>query len=111
MKHITLILLIILSGCSWSKSEIRWGIETCVATGADIYTTTQMLNNPDNYERNPIMGRHPSNTKVITYMVSSQILALTVAHFVPKWRKWILGSKTVVNFGAAIHNTRLDWDE
>jgi len=112
MKHtITLILLIILAGCSWSKSEVRWGISSCIATGADIYTTTQMLNNPDNYERNPIMGRHPSDTTVISYMITSQTLVLTIAHFMPEWRKWILGSKTAINLGWAINNTRLDWSE
>jgi len=111
MKSIMLILLITLTGCSWSKSEIRWGLASCVATGADIHTTTRMLDNPNNYERNPIMGRHPSDATVISYMITSQILVLTIAHFVPEWRKWILGSKTAINFAWAINNTQLDWDE
>ena len=112
MKHIPIILvLIILTGCSWSKTEIRWGIASCVAAAADTYTTLGFLNNRNNHECNPIMGRHPSDTTVVTYMITSQILALSIAHIVPKYRSWILGGKTAVNLGCAINNTRLDWNE
>ena len=110
-KYIMLIMLVFLSGCSWSKLEIGYGIASCFATGTDAYTTMRMLDNPDNHERNPILGKHPSDAEIIIYMASSQILALTVAHFVPEWRKLILGSKTAINLGASLNNVRLDWNE
>ena len=112
MRHLTILLcLIFLSSCSWSKGEIAWGIASTLATGADTYTTTRFLDNPDNYEMNPMLGKHPSDTEVITYMVTSQLLVLMVAHIFPEWRTWILGSKTAVNTGFAINNTQLDWGE
>ena len=107
----TPVLLILLTGCSWSKSEIRWGIASTIASGADAYTTVRMLDNPRNYECNPIMGKHPSDLTVISYMITSQALVLTIAHFMPKYRKWVLGGKTAVNLGCAINNTRLDWSK
>lgn len=111
MKHIPIILILILTGCSWSKSEIKWGIASTIATGADIYTTTRMLDNPRNHECNPLMGRHPSDTRVIIHMAGFQVLALTMAHFVPEWRSWILGGKTGINTICTINNMNLDWNE
>lgn len=105
------ILLIILTGCSWSKSEIRWGIASTIAAGADAYTTIKMLDNPRNHECNPLLGKHPSDMKVIMYIITSHTIALTIIHFIPKYRKWLLGGKTTINLGCAIHNTRLDWRE
>jgi hypothetical protein len=34
------------------------------ATAADAYTTTRALQNPLNYENNPLLGRHPGASKV-----------------------------------------------
>lgn len=102
--------ILLLSGCaSWTPQEKMLGGFSCLAAAADGYTTIRFLNNPDNYEMNPILGKHPSDTEVIMYMITSQFIALTIAHFLPQYRSWILGGKTTVNLGFAIHNTKLDW--
>ena len=111
MKIVTIILCLFLTSCSWSKTDIIFGMASTLATGADTYTTERLLNNPDNHENNPMMNKHPSDTELVTYMLSAQLLTLIVAHIFPEWRTWILGSKTAVNTGFAIHNTTLDWGE
>ena len=102
-------LLLILSGCaSWTPAEKRWLGASWLATGADIYYTERALDNPGNHELNPFLGDHPSDTKLITYVITSQIGVTILAHFMPEWRKWLLGGKTVLNTGCAIHNSQLD---
>jgi len=102
-------LVIVLTGCSWSKSEMRWGIVSSVATALDCHTTCRMLDNPDNYEMNPLMGKHPSDSRVIAHMALFQAATLTAAHFLPEYRTLILGGKTTVNLGFAVNNIRLEW--
>jgi hypothetical protein len=112
MKNLLLILIILLTGCvhvrPWTAAEKTLLITSWVAAGADYSTTKNALSNPNNYEMNPIMGEHPDDTKLITYMLSSQIIATGLAHFFPKYRKMLLGGKTVVNTGCAINNSQLD---
>ena len=110
MKRLIVIAVILTSGCSWSKFDTALGVTSTVATAADIYTTTQLLNNPGNYELNPILGKHPSDTKVIMVLATSQVITLVIAHFFPTIRPWLLGGKTVINTGWAIHNLQLDWE-
>jgi len=106
-----LIFVVLLTGCSWSKGDIMWGVASTVATAADGYTTIRFLNNPDNYEMNPGLGRHPSDEQVILMLATTQGISLALAHFFPKLRPWLLGGKTIVNTSFAIHNYQLDWDK
>lgn len=113
MKHITTILLtvLLLSGCvyyrPWTKTEKAILTASWVATGADCYTSERMLDDPDNYEAlNLIAGRHPTDTELVTCIVTSQIAITVLAHVCPKWRSWLLGGKTALNAGCAAHN----WD-
>ena len=108
MKYTPIILIILLSGCSWSKSDIAWGVASTLATGADFYTTSEFLKNPNNYELNPILGKHPSNSEVFMVLASGQVIVLTIAHFFPKLRPYLLGGKTAINTSFAIHNSRLE---
>ena len=102
-----LIILIILTGCSWSKTDIAWGVASTLATGADFYTTSEFLENPNNHETYPLLDEHPSNSEVFIALATGQIITLTIAHFFPKLRPYLLGAKTVLNGGCAIHNSRL----
>jgi len=111
IMRLLFIAILLLSGCaSWTPQERILGGVSCLAAAADGYTTIRFLDNPNNWEMNPILGKHPSDTEVITYMMASQLAVLIIAHFCPKYRSWLLGGKTTVNLGFAIHNTTLDWD-
>ncbi len=105
----------------WSESEkivLAWSI---LASVADMYTTTQAMNNPYNYEVNPIIGRHPSDGKVVLCLGISQVIAVAIAHWHPvidfpligkvNMRHGFLGFKAVVNTACAINNSFLDWEE
>lgn len=112
MKAVLIFIIItsmLLSSCSWTKTQVGWGIASTLATGLDAYSTTQALDNPDNYERySLVMGKHPSDSKVYIYMGLSQLCILGVAHLVPSWRSWLLGGKTFLNTGCYINNERLE---
>jgi hypothetical protein len=107
-----LIIVLLLTGCAsrpWTQQEkILLGV-SCVAMLADTYTTTRFLDNSNNYEMNPILGSHPSDTNVVMYMFSSQVVAIILAHYFPKYRSWILGIKTGLNTSGAVNNSALDW--
>ena len=124
---IGIILLSSLVGCGhmptprpWTTGEkitLGWSV---LASAADMYTTTQALNNPYNYEVNPIITKHPSNGRVIITLGLSQLIAVGISHWYPdlelpligkvNMRYGFLGFKAVVNTGCAINNAQLDWD-
>ena len=117
--------VILLAGCAttprkWTTGEkvvLGWSL---LATVADGYTTTQALNNPDNYEANPLLGKHPSDGKVFIFLGVSELIAVALAHWYPdvkfpligrvNMRYGYLGAKAALSTGCAINNSQLDWD-
>ena len=111
MKYL-LILLFLLSGCAslpqprpWTTGEKALLVASCVAMVADGYTTIDGMHNGHS-ETNPIMGRHPSDAKVISVMAITQAVTVMIAHYWGPWRSMILGVKTGVNGAFAWHNSR-----
>ena len=124
MRYLLVILLIALSGCAsarpWTKGEkavLGWSIIAC---GADMFTTCKFLNNPDNYEMNPAMGKHPSKGKIVISASLSHLICVGISHWVPEitlpiigkvnMRYSFLGGKAGFNTYLAINNAQLDWD-
>ena len=106
------VLIMMLMGCAtakvrpWDKWDKTLAVTSCVAMAFDIGTTMRGLDR-GGYEKGPpkfLIGEHPSDTDLVLYAISSQALALTVAHFFPKLRKYILGGKTSLNTFYAIRN-------
>ena len=105
--------LLLLSSCSprpWTKQEKLAAGYFCIAHFADYYTTNRMLNNPGNWEENPILGEHPSDSKVTVYFSLTAIGALAVGHFWPDARKPLFLGYGTLNAGLAVHNSRLPSD-
>jgi len=101
-----IISLIFLTSCaSWSRADKAFLIASWTATTADIITTRNVLQD-GGYETNNMMSDYPDDKELITYLVSCQLIVTILAHFLPKYRKAILGVKTVLNTRAAIHNSR-----
>ena len=92
---------------SWDTTDKVLLVTSTLAVSADTYTTTRMLTNPNNYEMNPIMGKHPSDGRVIATMAVGHALVLLIAHYFPEYRKFLLGSKTMINTGLALQNREL----
>ena len=112
IRHIIkyLFIVLLLTGCAtrpWTTQEKVLLGASCLATAADTYTTLDMLDN-GNWEINPMMGEHPSDSQVIITMAATQTLIIVLAHYIPRFRSWLLGIKTGVNAGFAFHNMRLD---
>lgn len=109
------IICLFLMGCGhypkakkWTPTEKIMLGASWLATGADFYTSKKALKNPDNHEAYPTIGKHPSDLKLGIMMFVSQSAVTYLSHFFPKWRKALLGGKTAVNTGCAIHNSKLD---
>jgi len=101
---------LLLSSCSprpWTKQEKIAAGYFCVAHFADYYTTNKMLNNPANWETNPILGEHPSNSETTFYFSITGIGALVVGHFWPDARQPLFLGYGTLNAGMAAYNTRL----
>jgi len=120
MKVIALLCVVLLvSSCAympkaepWTNGDKALLAASVLAVAADAYTTKRMLNNPDNYEVNPIMGKHPSDTKIYITLGAFHALVVAVAHYWKPVRKPILAVKTGINTGCAIHNKKnLDWSD
>jgi hypothetical protein len=116
MKYLPIIIfaLILSSGCATTKTDRSWSnhdkalaFACCTATAADAYTTMRALDVPGNYENNPILGDHPSDSEVVAYMAASQLVILAIAHAFPQLRKYLLGGVTTVNSVCAVRNSRL----
>lgn len=116
MKYLPIIILalILSSGCATTKTDRSWSnhdkalaVACCTATVADAYTTMRALDVPGNYENNPILGGHPSDTEVVAYMAASQLVILAIAHAFPQLRKYLLGGVTTMNSVCAVRNSKL----
>jgi len=113
MKYILIFLIIILlfTACAsprpWTKPEKVAAGYFILGHSADALSTEKMLDNPNNYETNPILGEHPSDAEVITYFSLTAIAALTISHFYPKLRFPLLSIFGTTGFGYAIHNNQL----
>ena len=98
-----------MSSCAWSTTDKTLLGASILATVADGYTTCRALDNPDNYEVNLLLGKHPSKEKVVIYLGITETLTIALAHIFPRLRPWLLGGKTLLNTACAINNSQLEW--
>lgn len=110
-KTLIIVFFLLTTACTglrpWTKEEKGLLLWSSMASMADMYTTCRALDDPANWEINPILGRHPENEQVVIYMSFSQIATVTIAHFWPDIRKTLLIGKATINTGFAIHNDNL----
>ena len=109
MKSLIISLCLLLSSCtSWTPREKVAGAFFVAAHTANYYSTTEMLNNPDNWEVNPGLGEHPSDRKCLVYFSLTGAGALIVAHFWKDARQWLLWGYGGVNAYWTVHDSGLD---
>lgn len=106
---ILLLLITLLSSCAsprpWTAGEKALLATSFVATGANIYAASEAFDR-DCEELNPALRWNP-----LLAMVFNQTLAVILVHFVPELRKPLLGAKTVINTGLAVHDHRAGRDK
>jgi len=110
-KLIVLLVFLLLPACAsprpWTKQEKLAAGFFIAGHLADYYTTNRMLDNPANWEENPILGKHPSDSTVTMYFSLTAIGALVVGHYWPDARKPLFIGYGTLNTGLAAHNTTL----
>lgn len=114
---ITLVTLVLLPGCAslpkprpWTREEKVLLVVSILAAGADLYTTKQMLDR-GNYEMNPLIGKHPTDTELMIKLPVIQLSYWVLCHYWPKMRTGLLGCKITINTGLATHNSGLKGPE
>ena len=116
MKKLWIIsVLVILTGCNsfnpnprpWTTEEKTLLVVSCLACAADNYTQKRVFDR-GGYEANPIIGKNGSTGKLVRYGITSQTVTILIAHYFPKYRRFILGGKALVNTSLAIHNKSIE---
>lgn len=70
-----------------------------ILQGIDMLQTLEIANNDDYYEKNKIMGKHPSEAQVITYFISRGFAHYHVTKMIPlKYRNIWHTYNVVYNF-------------
>lgn len=67
----------------WSKADTARQTVVVATLAADMAQTLQIKNNPMMYEKNVVLGDHPSDTKVVAYFVGVALAHTYVATKVP----------------------------
>jgi hypothetical protein len=71
----------------WTVTDIVLESAFIGLMAVDMGTTLDQKNHAHLYEQNSILGRHPSDAKIIGYMTGGVILHAVVSHYLPKpWR-------------------------
>lgn len=115
MRYLTFIIIaFFMSSCSmvsnWSRSEkVLCGVAV-TGTLADALITERMLDTGKYKETNRFLGEHPSDGELGAYDVLFAAGFLTLAHYMPKYRKQILAMWGFINWYSAYSNYKL-WRE
>ena len=90
----------------WSNQDyILHGVFT-VLTAVDMMQTLKIAREPDDYyERNPILGRHPSEGEVVGYFAAAWVAKTLVVHVLPaEWRPYAQAVAISVSLGCVVNN-------
>ena len=113
-----IITLLLLSGCAshygqdWSSADTARQAAYTVLHVQDWRQTLEISRNPDQYsETNFILGRHPSESEVNSYMAGTLLLNSLIAPALkPKYRRWfqyigigVEGACVVNNLSIGLH--------
>ena len=68
----------------------------------------EIANNDDYYEKNPILGKHPSETQVITYFIARGFAHYHATNMIPqKYRNLFHGYNIIYNYNVIKDNHEL----
>jgi hypothetical protein len=93
----------------WTTEEKTWGAVAGTLLLADWSTTQNMSRryNEGYYERNPLLGRHPSSNTINLYFLIATPLIFLAADQVPEYRKTILQATSALELIAVGNNLRI----
>ena len=101
-------MLLVQPARAMDKSDILLECTYQALHAADWYTTVSGVNN-GSYEVNPLIGRHPSDTKMHAYFAASAVAHALVVYMVPKgWRDTLQSISLNVKWSLVDHNYNVD---
>ena len=79
-----------------------------ILQGIDMLQTLEIANNDAYYEKNPILGKHPSETAVVTYFIARGFAHYHVTKMIPqKYRNIWHGYNVIYNYDVIRDNHEL----
>lgn len=88
----------------WTTTDRALLASALVLHAADWSQTLQIADQPDRYfERNPILGRHPSRGEVHAYFAATALALVLIADALPQYRRPMLGGWIAVQ-AIVVHN-------
>ena len=107
-KFIVCLILIVVTACSHvpytRNDKLALGCDLIAGT-ADIATTSYALkNNPNVEEKNPLIGKHPSDGELVAWGIGWLLVKMALGEVMPEKRVWIFGSSCAVHGGLAVWN-------
>ena len=88
----------------WTTTERAMLASALVLHVADWSQTLQIADQPDrHFERNPILGRHPSRGEVNAYFSATALALVLLADALPQYRRAFLGGWIAVQ-AVVVHN-------
>ena len=93
----------------WTSEEKLWGATTGVLLLGDWATTRNMTHryNEGYYERNPLLGKHPTANTVNLYFLTVTPLVFLAADYFGDYRKEILQATSVLELIMVGNNLRI----
>ena len=112
MRIIALFTLLLLTAApaaadNWTPAEKRWAAAAATLHLIDWGQTRYIARSDRFYERNPILGRHPSSGRVDRYFLATAIGVGLAAHYMPRYRGAILKTYVVVQGLNVARNFRI----
>ena len=79
-----------------------------VLQGIDMLQTLEIANNDAYYEKNPILGKHPSEAEVVTYFIARGFVHYQATRIIPqRYRNLFHGYNVVYNYNVIRDNHQL----
>ena len=76
-----------------------------VLLGIDMLQTLEIANNDDYYEKNPILGKHPSEAHVVAYFVARGFAHYHLTNIIPQeYRNLFHGVNLIYNYNTVQNN-------
>jgi hypothetical protein len=94
---------------SWTSEERAWGYAAGALLVGDWLTTRNMTQryNEGYYERNPLLGSHPSTAQVNRhFMISVPLIFLVADNWESQRKNWLMGI-TVIEAAMVANNLRI----
>jgi hypothetical protein len=93
MKKIIIIALLlstpaILHAGDWTKTDTARQTAYLICHAADWLQTKEISRNPDHYETNIILGKHPGQNEIDAYFLGTAIAHTAISYYLPpKYRR------------------------